>query len=320
MTEFELIKRYFATQMLHRADVVCGIGDDAALLAPPTGQTLAMTTDTLISGIHFPEFTLPYDIGYKSLAVNLSDLAAMGATPAWALLSITLPQADENWIQSFCDGFFTLANRHQVQLIGGDLTHGSTLSITVQAIGFIPEHQALLRRGAKPNDLIYVSGSLGDAGLALKMINKQISTSSSIEQRILERLQRPEPRISTGENLRGIATACIDISDGLAADLGHLLDESQAGAVINVDQLPLSEELKHAVSPEEAITLALTAGDDYELCFTVPANKQAELEKKLATISCRFTCIGEITSQPGLELRYQDGRKYHGAILGYRHF
>lgn len=320
MTEFELIKQYFATQILRRPDVERGIGDDAAIVTPPSGKSLAITTDTLISGVHFPENTIPYDIGYKSLAVNLSDLAAMGASPAWALLAITLPEASTAWIQEFCDGFFTLANRHQVQLIGGDITHAKTLSITVQAIGLVPANQAILRSGAKPNDLIYISGSLGDAGLGLQIKNKQISTTPELEHRLLERLNRPEPRIATGEHLCGIATAAIDISDGLAADLSHILEESKVGAIVQVDDIPLSEEAKQILTQEEAIKLALTAGDDYELCFTVPPHKQAELEASLTKIACRFTCIGKITTKTGLDLRHQDGRKYNGAILGYQHF
>lgn len=320
MTEFELIKQYFATQILQRADVVRGIGDDAAIVTPEKEKSLAITTDTLIAGVHFPENTLAYDVGYKALAVNLSDLAAMGATPAWILLAITLPEANTIWIQEFCDGLFTLANRHQVQLIGGDITHGTTLSITVQAIGLVPVNQAILRSGAKPGDLIYVSGSLGDAGLGLQIKNKEISLAPELEHRLLERLNRPEPRLATGEHIRGIASSAIDISDGFTADLGHILEESKVGAIIQIDEIPLSEELKHALPHEEAIKLALTAGDDYELCFTVPPNKRPELEANLAKVSCRFTCIGNITAQMGLDLRYQDGRKYNGAILGYQHF
>lgn len=320
MNEFELIKHYFATQTLKRADVAIGIGDDAAIVTPPPNHQLAITTDTLIAGVHFPKNTLPYDIGYKSLAVNLSDLAAMGATPAWALLSITLPSADEEWVQHFCDGFFTLANRQQGQLIGGDLTHGTTLSITVQAIGFVPTGKMLLRNGAKPNDLIYVTGTLGTAGLALQFLQEKISLDTPLQQRVLEKLHRPEPRIATGEHLRDIATAAIDISDGLAADLSHILTASTVGAIININQLPLSPELKQAVPPAEAIKLALTAGDDYELCFTVPADKRATLEQHLANLPCPFTCIGKITKQTGLELQNEDGSQYHVTTLGYQHF
>ncbi|TAK73541.1 MAG: thiamine-phosphate kinase [Gammaproteobacteria bacterium] len=311
MTEFELIKHYFAQQSLHRPDVMLGIGDDAAILSIPAGMELAVTTDTLALDVHFPASASPYDIGYKSLAVNLSDLAAMGATPAWVTLAITLPQADESWIHSFCDGFFTLANRYQVQLIGGDLTHGP-LAITVQAIGFIPTRKAILRSGAKAGDLIYVTGTLGEAGLALLSLQGK---ASPVPEDILTRLHRPEPRVTVGEAIRDIAHAAIDISDGLTADLGHILEQSHVGAIIYVDQLPLSH-LPH----EGGIHLALTAGDDYELCFTIPTDKRAELEAKLTALSCRYTCIGTITEQTGLDLRYQNGKKYHGQIGGYQHF
>lgn len=319
MTEFDIIKNYFATQVEHRSDVIYGIGDDAAIVLVPPGHELVITTDTLINGVHFPESTLPYDIGYKSLAVNLSDLAAMGATPAWVTMALTLPFADENWIQEFCDGFFTLANRHQVQLIGGDLTHGP-LSITIQALGFIPSGYALLRSQAKPGDLIYVTGTLGDAGLALKCLQNNIQLDASYLRLLLARLNHPEPRIATGKALLDFAHAAIDISDGLAADLGHILEASHVGARIFVDQLPLSNELQHSLSPEKAIALALTAGDDYELCFTVPAEKRIELEEILSTMPCRFTCIGEIITPLGLDLRYTTGGKYNGSIHGYEHF
>ncbi len=319
MNEFDLIKHYFAIQSPHRKDVAIGIGDDAAIVIPPPGFALAITTDTLVKDKHFPSSTLPFDIGYKSLAVNLSDLAAMGATPAWVTLALTLPQAHEDWIQAFCEGFFTLANRYQVQLIGGDLTRGP-LSITVQALGFTPPRQVLLRSQAKPGDLIYVTGTLGDAGLALQHVQSRIQLAAAFQRDILERLHRPEPRITTGENLRDVAHAAIDISDGLAADLGHMLEQSQVGAVLYVDRLPLSNALIQSLPHEAAISLALTAGDDYELCFTIPPDKRRELDKRLAKLACRYTCIGEITQPPGLTLQYQNGNKYHGSILGYQHF
>lgn len=319
MNEFDLIKKYFARAYPHRDDVIRGIGDDAALVNVPQGIELAITTDTLISGIHFLENTLPYDIGYKALAVNLSDLAAMGATPRWITLAITLPEPNEPWIQAFCNGLFTLANHHQVQLIGGDLTHGP-LSITIQAMGWIPSGKALLRSGAKPADLIYVTGTLGDAGLALRYLQKQIHLEKAHQVDLISKLNRPEPRILVGESLREIAHSAIDISDGLAADLGHILEESQVGAVLYVDQLPLSPAMQHTLSPEQAIQFALTAGDDYELCFTVPIEKQTLLEKTLASISCSYTCVGKITSEPELNLCYQDGKKYHGTLHGYQHF
>ncbi|VVC76538.1 Thiamine-monophosphate kinase [Aquicella siphonis] len=318
MSEFDIINKYFAARAKNRPDVRVGIGDDAAVVQPAPGSELVITTDTLIAGVHFPETTLPYDIGHKALAVNLSDLAAMGATPAWVTLALTLPQESADWIKSFCDGFFTLADRYSVQLIGGDLTRGP-LSITVQALGYAPIGKALLRSGAKPTDLIYVTGTLGDAGLGLRFLQQGITLDVSYQPWILERLNRPEPRIMAGEILRFLASAAIDISDGLAADLGHILESSHAGALIYPDQLPLSEASTCTLAPAEAITLALTAGDDYELCFTLPAELRGTLER-LPSFPCRLTCIGEITRQPGLELRYQNGNPYHGPIFGYQHF
>lgn len=319
MTEFDIIKNYFATQMEHRSDVILGIGDDAALVSVPKGQELTITTDTLINNVHFPETTRAYDIGYKALAVNLSDLAAMGATPAWVTLALTLPKADEVWIEQFCEGFFTLANRHRVQLIGGDLTHGP-LTITIQALGLTPQGKAIRRSTAKPGDLIYVTGTLGDAGLGLAFLQNKVELAPSVQKFLQDRLNHPEPRISTGEKLLGLANSAIDISDGLAADLTHILEASNVGAKLYVDRLPFSYELKQSVSIEQAINLALTAGDDYELCFTIPAAKRSELEKQLSTQSCRITCIGEITSDPSLILLYENGNPYHGSINGYQHF
>jgi len=319
MHEFELIKTFFATQTEHRADVIHGIGDDAAVLRLPKDQELVVTTDTLVAGVHFSEQTSPYDLGYKALAVNLSDLAAMGATPAWVTLAITLPKANEKWLQGFCDGFFTLANRYQVQLIGGDVTHGP-LAMTVTALGLLPPQTALLRSQAKSDDLLYVSGTLGDAGLGLAYLKDQLTLPIEAQRFVLERLHRPEPRIELGLALRHHAHAAIDISDGLAADLGHILEESKVGALVYVDQLPLSFALQDNLSPEQAISLALTAGDDYELCFTVAPNQRAALEKTLSSLACRYTCIGHIKKCVGLTLQYQNGNLYHGPVQGYQHF
>ncbi|OGT35738.1 MAG: thiamine-phosphate kinase [Gammaproteobacteria bacterium RIFCSPHIGHO2_12_FULL_37_14] len=319
MHEFDIIKKYFTNQTRQRSDVNCGIGDDAAIVTIPSGQELIITTDTLVAGVHFPLSTSPYDIGYKSLAVNLSDLAAMGATPAWITLALTLEHYDEHWLQEFSRGLFMLANDYQIQLIGGDLTHGP-LSITIQAFGFTPTCQALLRKNAKPDDLIYVTGTLGDAGLALHYLKKNITLNEQDQHYLLNRLNQPEPRVAIGESLRNIAHAAIDISDGLAADLSHILEQSELGAILYVDTLPLSPALTRALSNEEAIALALTAGDDYELCFTVPAIREAKLIEKLASQPCQYTCIGKITAQTGLTLNYQDGRQYHGATSGYQHF
>lgn len=319
MNEFDMIKHYFNTQTMHRDDVVLGIGDDAAIVNVPKDHELVVTTDTLVEGIHFPVETLPYDMGYKALAVNLSDIAAMGANPAWVTLALTLREAQSVWLQDFCSGFFTLANRSNVQLIGGDITHGP-ISITVQAMGLVPKGQAILRSGAKEGDLIYVTGHIGDAGLALAHLQNKTKVDTVYHPLIVNQLHRPEPRLATGLALRGLASALIDISDGLAADLGHILEQSKVGAKINVDQIPLSAALTNTLSHDEAIQLALTAGDDYELCFTIPQHQRAELEHRLASIACRYTCIGQITATLGLKLYDQNGIEFNGPTTGYKHF
>lgn len=320
MHEFAVIEHFFASQTVHRSDVALGIGDDCAIVAVPTDQQLVITTDTLINGVHFPVNTSAEDIGYKSLAVNLSDLAAMGATPAWITLALTLPHIDENWLSKFRHGFFELASHYNIQLIGGDLTQGP-LAITVQAQGFVPENRAITRSGAKTGDLIYVTNTLGDAGLALLFINKKTDVSLTHQHSILEKFNRPTPRIEIGETLRDFATAAIDISDGLAADLTHILKRSGVGATLNVDKLPISAAVKNSVSREKAISLALNAGDDYELCFTIPNHKErAMLDafKKYSNATC--TCIGMITDTTTLDLLFNDGKKYNGSSQGYQHF
>ncbi len=315
MAEFDLIETFFNQQKQNRNDVIIGIGDDCAVTYIPHNQQLAITTDTLVSGVHFPENTSAYDIGYKSLAVNLSDLAAMGATPAWATLALTLPDENTAWLTEFSRGFFALANQYDMQLIGGDTTRGP-LTITITAHGFLPKQHALLRSGAKPNDLIYVTNQLGDAGLALLFLQKKISLSPNNQNAALTKLNRPEPQIEMGIQLRDMANAAIDISDGLAADLGHVLEKSHVGATLYVDQIPLSSALRESLPIDDAITLALTAGDDYELCFTISPEK----EKLLANTNGTYTKIGVITAATGLNLQFSDGRKYHGNTKGYQHF
>lgn len=309
MNEFELIDYFFAQTKKDRDDVLLGIGDDGALLKVPPRQSLVVSMDTLVEGIHFPVETTPYDIGYKALAVNLSDLAAMGAKPAWATLALTLPKADKDWLKKFSRGFFSLLNHYGMQLVGGDTTRGP-LAITVQVHGFVPFDRALRRDQAKPGDLIYVTGTLGDAGAGL---NWKIPY-------FLQRLNRPEPRVEVGLALRGISHCAIDISDGLAADLGHILQASKVGAQLFVEQLPLSQTLTAHFAPPKSWQFALNSGDDYELCFTVPPKNKAKLHKALTAISCGYTCIGVIRKKPGLFMYYNNGKKCISAIKGYKHF
>lgn len=308
--EFEIIERYFKTQPVHRNEVILGIGDDAAIIEPPLGQQIVITMDTLIAGTHFPLDTSPFDIGLKALAVNLSDLAAMGATPDFMTLALTLPSADERWLTEFCRGLFELTQRYHIQLIGGDLTRGS-LSITICAYGSVVKNQALRRDTAKPGDLIYVSNTLGDAAAGLKILQDNLSLKDATY--FVDKLNRPQPRIDLGKALLGIAHAAIDISDGLAADLGHILKSSRVGAVVHVAELPLSRQLRESFSMTEALEFALNGGDDYELCVTVPTEKRHLLSDK-------YTCIGHITERSGLDLRTKEGNPYTSTTHGYHHF
>ena len=243
LDEFSIIKQFFQNQQLQRDDVFLNSGDDCAVLQPPVGKLLAVSTDTLVAGVHFFEDMLPEALGYKSLAVNLSDLAAMGAEPAWVTMNLTLPSIDGNWLRDFSTGFFKLANQYHVNLIGGDLTRGP-LSITVTVHGFLNQKNVLRRDAAKPGDLIYVSGPLGDAGAALKILESEITTDSATKAALIKKLYYPTPRIELGKALSSIANAALDISDGLIGDLSHILKSSGVGATLFVDQLPLSQELK----------------------------------------------------------------------------
>ncbi len=318
LDEFALIARYF-TRDAARADVLLGIGDDAALLQPPPGAALVATTDTLIAGVHFPLDTDPQSIGHKALAVNLSDLAAMGATPAWVLLSLTLPEADEPWLASFAQGFFALAERHHIALVGGDTTRGA-LAVTVQALGRVAPQGALRRDAARVGDLIYVTGTLGDAGLALLALQDEVKLPRAERDYALTRLNRPEPRVAAGCALAGIAHACIDISDGLAADLGHILAASGVGAQVQVERLPCSAALLTHFDSAGGWVLPLAGGDDYELCFTVPPGRQAEAEQALAAVDTPCTWIGHITARRGLHCLLDDGSEFSPPSAGYRHF
>jgi thiamine-monophosphate kinase len=317
-SEFDIIQHYFSGRQPGRADVVAGIGDDAALLRVAPGDELVVCMDTLVAGVHFPESTSAAAIGHKALAVNLSDLAAMGAEPAWATLSLCLPASEPDWLKAFADAFFALADRHGVQLVGGDITRGP-LAVTVQAHGFVPAGEALRRRGALPGDRICVTGTLGDAGLALR-------EGAGVLTDLKARLEFPSPRIECGLALRGCASAAIDISDGLLADLGHLLEHDGLGATLKVDSLPRSAEflagLESLGEKGEALyyELPLSAGDDYELCFTVPEARCDEVGRRLAEIDCVSTVIGIVDEAAGIRCYRVDGERYYPASSGYRHF
>jgi thiamine-monophosphate kinase len=316
--EFDIIRRYFTRQTVARSDVSLGVGDDGAVLRVGSRTDLVVCVDTLVAGVHFPEQTPPAAIGHKALAVNLSDLAAMGAEAAWATLALTLPARDDHWLGEFARGFFDLAARYNVQLVGGDTTRGP-LSVTVQVHGLVPHGAALRRTGARAGDRVYVTGTLGDAGLALRLRQAAAAT-------LRERLDYPQPRIQAGIALRGLATASIDISDGLLADLGHLLAADPLGAVIDVDALPRSAAFLEVIdapgtgSKPLYYELPLSAGDDYELCFTVPPERCAALEQSLARIDCRCTAIGTIEATPGIRCYRAGGEAYQPSATGYDHF
>jgi len=313
--EFELIRRFFTDQAVKHSSTVLGIGDDCALLRVEEGQDLALTADTLVEGVHFLSAVDPESLGHKALAVNLSDLAAMGAKPKWVVLALTLPHGDAAWLQSFAKGFFALAERFGVELIGGDTTRGP-LTITVQALGLAPRNRALRRAGASHGDLIYLTGELGAAGLGLKI--RQGRTGIEDRAAVL-RLERPEPRVGVGIKLRGLASACIDVSDGLAADLGHILEASGVGAALDWDRLPLPDGVRHYVEETGDWRMPLSAGDDYELCFTVPPANRDEIERRLAADGVPFASIGRIEAKTGLRL-FKDGQSIELSQDGYRHF
>lgn len=314
LSEFQLIESFFERHSPSREDVALGIGDDAALLQVPEGMVLAVAMDTLIEGVHFPHNTSPSAIGHKALAVNLSDLAAMGAEPAWATLSLSMPEVDEQFLQGFCEGLFSLATEHGVALVGGDTVRGP-LVVTLQAHGLIPQGEALTRSGARPGDLLYVSGCLGDAAAGLNLV-QQNDTEGDARHHLRERLDRPTPRLLLGQQLRGVATSCIDISDGLCADLRHLMERSHLGAVIDSSLLPLSPQLLSLFDAATASDFALYGGDDYELCFTVPEQKESELLHLTTTLDVPLTRIGEVNNEVGV-LRV-DGKVVTGS--GYDHF
>ncbi|MDF3054416.1 MAG: thiamine-monophosphate kinase [Gammaproteobacteria bacterium] len=317
-SEFNLIQQYFQSHPQTREDVVLGIGDDCALLSSPSDQQLAMSTDTLVEGVHYYPNADPHAIGHKALAVSLSDLAAMGATPAWVMLSLTLDQAKEEWIKAFCEGFFALLDQHHMTLIGGNMSSGPS-SITTQVTGFLPKGSGMRRSGARPGDHIYVTGYLGDAALALAGLKGQVNLSEqlSIFQKALD---YPVPRVKAGLNLRDVAHAAIDISDGLIADLGHILEQSGVGATIKLEHIPLSQAAQHLIAShqltfEEVIQYALTGGDDYELCFTAPPSIVESLE-----IDCLCTRIGVIETAESFRLLLKGEAFQGGSRRGFEHF
>ncbi len=308
LSEFSLIQRFFTRQRITNPSTCLGIGDDCALLSIPDGYELAVTTDTMVENVHFFAGANPEQLGHKLLAVNLSDLAAMGAKPISVTLAITLPKVDENWLTAFAKGLLNLAERYSVDLIGGDTTSGP-LTLTVQAMGLVPKGRALRRSVARPGDFIYMTGFLGDAGLGLKIKQGYVCANP---EAALTRFNRPDPQVEAGQALIGIARACIDLSDGLAGDLTHILEQSQVGACLDWDVLPLSNAVRSYINETSDWSMPLTAGDDYELCFTVSPDQVAQL-----TIAA--TKIGIIESKPGLRLN-KSGNIQPLEVKGFEHF
>ena len=314
--EFDLIARIRA-RAATRGDVVVGIGDDAAVLQPPPGMQLVVTMDTLNDGVHFPRGTDAAHVGWKALAVNLSDLAAMGAEPAWCTLSLSLPDGDHAWVAGFLDGFLALAALHGVALVGGDTTRGP-LSVSVTVHGFVDPGRALRRDGARVGDGVWVSGTVGGAAAALE----QWRAGEAIDPTLRERLERPRPRIALGRALAGVATACIDISDGVFADLGHVCAASGVGALLQVDRLPGRDALQLHVDNGAARVLQASGGDDYELCFTAPGDADATIRAAAdaAATGVRVTRVGTVVAGQGVQAVDGDGRPWQPRAAGHEHF
>ncbi|MFZ6875968.1 thiamine-phosphate kinase [Undibacterium sp. Di27W] len=318
LSEFDLIKRYFAQHSTQDSRIALGIGDDCALLNPSPGKQMAISSDMLVSGRHFFPDADPYRLGHKCLAVNLSDLAAMGAEPLGFTLALSLPEANQDWLAEFSRGLLALADEHHCHLIGGDTTKGP-LNICITIFGELPPGTALRRDAAKVGDDIWVSGTLGDARLALAGYWKEVTLSEPDHQLAATRMHQPSPRIALGMALRGIAHAALDISDGLAGDLGHILEKSQVGASLFIDQMPAGPVLQ--TQPQELRRqFTLNGGDDYELCFTAPASSREQVIAAAAKSQTTVTRIGQIEADAGLRLVDDDGKPVHLQYKSFDHF
>ncbi|MCK8043528.1 thiamine-phosphate kinase [Shewanella sp. 1CM18E] len=318
MKEFQLIESFFTGRAQSRKDVVIGIGDDCAVVAPAANKSIAISCDTLVENVHFFPDMPAKDLGYKSLAVNLSDLASMGAEPAWMTLALTLPEVDEQWLAEFSEGMFEVAEYYGVALIGGDTTRGPR-SITITINGQVPKDTGLTRSGANNGDWIYITGTLGDSALGLDILRGKVTVDKPDSDYLIGRHYRPTPRVLAGQSLRMLASSAIDISDGIMSDIQHIIKSSQVGAVINVDRLPLSDELKRSVELETALSYALTGGEDYELLFTVPEAQKGALEMALVETGVRFTQVGQICTGGQLKL-LNNNKPFEPTNLGFEHF
>ncbi|HEX8961756.1 MAG TPA: thiamine-phosphate kinase [Rhodocyclaceae bacterium] len=315
-SEFELIDKYFRRPTRH---TVRGVGDDGAIVQPSPGMELVISTDMLVAGTHFLPNADPADLGWKTLAVNVSDMAAMGAAPRWALLAAALPAATESWVAAFAGSFFECADAFGVDVVGGDTTKGPR-NFCVTIFGEVPQGQALLRSGARPGDEIWVSGQPGLSALGLAHLQGRCALEEPALTACLAALHRPQPRVALGLALRGLATAAIDVSDGLLADLGHILEESEAAAVVHFERLP-AVALAFGDDSPLARDCLLAGGDDYELAFTAPAARHAEVEALAASLRLALTCIGSIESgAPGQLRLLENGRPMEQQRRGFDHF
>ncbi|MGR6860959.1 thiamine-phosphate kinase [Aliivibrio salmonicida] len=325
-SEFNLIDQFFVQGNLSRSDVDLGIGDDCALVSVPEGHHVAITTDTLAAGTHFLADANPELIGYKALASNLSDLAAMGAKPTWVSLALTLPEPDEKWLEGFCKGFFGLAKQYNVQLIGGDTTKGP-LSITITVHGIVPKGEAMTRKGAKLGDDIYVTGPLGDSAAGLEiLLRRSPQSQTALEQELEHRHYYSTPKVELAQQIRHLCHSALDISDGLISDLGHILKQSNVSAKIDVNRLPVSNELvKYYDDEDKYQKVALTSGEEYELCFTASKENREAIRQITTLLNHNVSIIGEIVNGPFTNLQnsmqlYKETVLLDWALYGYDHF
>jgi len=316
MDEFQIIRQYFDRDV-HDDSVITGIGDDGAVTRPEAGRDLVTVIDTMVAGVHFPSSLRPADIGYRAVAVNLSDIAAMAATPQWMTLALTLDEAEPSWLDAFAQGLFAAADEHGVVLIGGDTTRGSEVVVTVQIAGSVAVGTALLRSGAKPGDSIYVSGTVGDAAAGLSILQSGAPRNDDIDF-LVQRFARPQARVDLGRSLALVASAAIDLSDGLFTDVEKLLAASGVSGSLELNQVPLSAQLRSTMSPDDALRFALGGGDDYELCFTSVAAKN-DLDRIASDCDVTVTCIGVVGEGEGLACTL-DSTAYEYRNDGYRHF
>ena len=317
MNEFEIIRRYFESKNLP-VSVKLGVGDDGAIIHNDPAKNLVVATDTLVSGVHFPTDSSPCDIGYRSVIVNVSDIAAMGGKPEWMTLALSLSETNPEWLKGFSKGLFLAADEYSLHLIGGDLTKAEQNIITIQMIGEVDTDAQLLRSNAQPGELLFVSGTLGDAAAGLEQFEKKVALNQ-YNQYLIERFFRPTARVDIGQAIMDYASSSIDISDGLIGDLKKIMSASDVGALINIEDIPLSKEMLKIYEPKKSQTFALSGGDDYELLFTTPSENLSKIMDISKEIDQKITHIGNITENKNLECR-KEGVIYEYQDEGYLHF